>query len=153
MRSSGWLNVLVFIQSLNFLLVSDRYSQRRHWCQTHARWRIACTCHHVCPTAWRWHHRLQRQKSCSRDLETNSSRPQCARWSWWPAGLSLCPTMHCKKQGNGWVCVAHTEFCDKTIIIFFVRRQSCYSSPGSVPRARQNLVVIQETTAGQVTWR
>lgn len=78
-----------------------RYSQPLRWCQTHGRWRTACTCHRGCPTAWRWHHRLLTQRSCSLGSGTNSSRPLCGQWRWWPAGLSLCPTMHCKNGGNG----------------------------------------------------
>lgn len=86
----------------------------QRWCQTHGQWRIACTCHRGCPTAWRWRHRLLTQRSCSRGLETNSSRPLCGQWKWWPADLSLCPTMHCKKGGSGkvWV-ISFFAFIDR----------------------------------------
>lgn len=76
-------------------------SRWRRWCRTRGPWRIACTCRPECPTAWTWRHKLRTQRSWSLGWETNSSRPPCGRWSWWPAGLFLCPTMHCEKGGRG----------------------------------------------------
>lgn len=88
-----------YIES-TFATSSSPHSQSQRWCRTRVRWRTACTCHHGCPTAWRWRHRLLRRRSCSPDWETSSSHPLCGRWRWWPAGPSLCPTMHCKTQGH-----------------------------------------------------
>lgn len=151
-----WKTVCVRTSSTERLLWRLGYTDvlhRWHWCQTRGQWRSVRTCPPSHPRVWQKHHKHQRQITGSRGPMTGSWRPLCVQQMWSSAGQSQCPKVHWNKD---MILTAVSFYFPLQLNLWFtvfkakVRNQKF--SPSGISRACNNLVVIQESTAGQVSW-